>query len=174
MMQLINILSWISGSLIILGCLYFVLELFEKFFNNLTSSVSTYQISCSKAKLCRAIISWGLTNISPYNKNDSVNFSISYYRHKKLMGTFFSTTRHINIYINNHSDVKEIIDTALHEVVHYKQFRLNPKSFNDMYSKHLQEIGYKNHPMEKEARKVAALSTDRCLDYLLTNGLVRK
>jgi len=90
------------------------------------------------------------------------------------MGTFFSTTRHINIYINNHSDVKEIIDTALHEVVHYKQFRLNPKSFNDMYSKHLQEIGYKNHPMEKEAKKVAALSTDRCLDYLLTNGLVRK
>jgi hypothetical protein len=174
MMLFTNILLGISGFLIFLGGLGFLIELFEKSSNKPSSIQVHYQLSCTKAKLCRTIISWGLNNISPYCKNDAVNFSISYYRHKKLMGTFFSSTRQINIYINNHSDVKQIIDTALHEVVHYKQFRLNPRSFNSIYSKHLAEIGYKNHPMEIEARNVAALCTDRCLDYLILNGFVRK
>lgn len=174
MMLLIDILLVISGMLIFLGLLMYILELFEKISNKSVLSARKYQILCTKTQLCRTIISWGLKNISPCKKNDTVNFTISYYRHKRLMGIFFSSTRQINIYVNNHADIKQIIDTVLHEVVHYKQYRLNPRSFNSTYSKLLQSNGYDNHPMEIEARKVAAACIDRCLDYLIVNGLVRK
>jgi hypothetical protein len=133
-----------------------------------------YQLASTKTKICDAIIRWGLKNIDPHLSKERINLKVSYYQHKKLMGVFYSHNCLINIYINNHQDIRQIIDTVLHEVVHYKQYCRNPKNFNCTYTKQLQEIGYDKHPMEIEARRIAVEKTNTCLEYIVRVGLVEK
>ena len=166
-----TILMSISVVLLASGVLLWIWEQYEKW---VSSKASQYTINCSKVKLARTILSWGLTNIQPTSKKQSVNFKVYYHPHKKRMGAFRWSTREIVLYVNNHQNVLELIDTALHEIVHYKQYVVDPRSFEKEYQKLLSNKGYDDHPMEIEARKGAAANVSACLEYLLTHQFVIK
>lgn len=168
MQIILQILFVVSAVLLGSGILLWI---WEKWFD---SDANKYQINCSKVQLARTIISWGLTNIKPTGKKEAVNFKIYYHLHKKRMGVFYGSRKEIVLYVNNHKDVVNFIDTALHEVVHHKQYLENPRSFDKEYQKLLSSVGYENHPMEVEARKLAAEFTPACLEYLLSRNMIIK
>jgi hypothetical protein len=53
----------------------------------------------------------------------------------------------IRIYMNVNKTIKDLISSVIHEYVH----NLQP---NSTYDKLYRRYGYKNHPHEKEARKI--------------------
>lgn len=171
-MQIIPlILLSVSVLLLVLGVFLWFLEVYEKWTSPLSAH---YKINCSKTHLAKTIIRWGLINIRPSGKKESVNFKIYYHLNKKKLGVFYGSRKEIVLYVNNHQQVQELIDTSLHEVIHYKQYLSNPKSFEKEYHQLLSSIGYQHHPMEEEARKLAAEYAPACLEYLLAQNVIIK
>lgn len=135
---------------------------------------NSYRMNCTKTVFVKTVIQWALNHIEPLHHKESIQYKLRYYKHKTKLGVFFSRNREIIIYINNHQTIIEIIDSVLHEVVHYKQFRSDPKCFQRQYEKLLSENGYENHPMEKEARKIASKLVGPCLEFLITQNKLIK
>ena len=134
-----------------------------------------YGLAVNKKAFIKEVIRWGINNLSNHNSSCnaiSVNFEVSYYKHKKHKGVFFSNQNKIRVYINNHSSIDDIIDTSLHEVVHLLQYNLDKKNFQKNYTKLLEEKTYSKHPMEIEARKLAAAHTRACKEFMITQGKI--
>lgn len=136
-----------------------------------------YQLTVNKKRFVLEVIRWGLRNI-PYDgigkKIKSVNFEISYYKHKKNYGVFYSSNKTIKVFVNNHNKIDEFIDTILHEVVHFFQYSADKRNFQTKYKLLLNQFTYVHHPMEIEARKIASQYVNPCFDYLIENGYLTK
>jgi Zn-dependent peptidase ImmA (M78 family) len=63
---------------------------------------------------------------------------------------------HIVIYIRGNDDIQNLIDTIIHEYKHSLQ------NMRKSYCKLERELGYWNHPMEKEARSTAKSLRYKC------------
>lgn len=135
-----------------------------------------YELAINKKQFVFEVVQWGLRNLS-YEGVDhvrkTVNVEISYYPHKKMRGTFSSIQKKIKVYVNNHPDIDELIDTTLHEVVHLLQYCADKKNFEKRYTKLLHEKTYAKHPMEMEAVKLAAYYTPSCKKYMIEQGKLR-
>lgn len=136
-----------------------------------------YQMVVDKKRFIREVIRWGLINI-PYEgmhkiKKRKVYLEISYYKHKKHYGVYCSFNNKIKVYVNNHSKVDELIDSSLHELCHHFQYCTDPKNFQTRYKRLLNEFTYEKHPMEIEARKLAAQYVKPCFQYLVNNGYLK-
>lgn len=154
--------------LLVLGVLQFLHEQGQK----KQPRHKAYSLNCTKTKLTHVIIQWGLKNIRSSGKKESVQFKIYYHKHKKRMGYFRGRNKEIVLYFNNHQHILDIVDTTLHEVVHFKQYLANPRNFEKDYEKLLASIGYDQHPMEIDARTMAAQYRDQCLSYLVAHQWV--
>lgn len=135
-----------------------------------------YSLAVNKKEFVCEVVRWGLRNISyegAEQKRKAINVEVSYYPHKKLHGFYNSSQSMIRIYVNNHPNVDDLIDTTLHEVVHLLQFCSDKKNFEKRYSTLLSEKSYANHPMEIEARKIASANTSACKKYLIEQGKLR-
>jgi len=135
-----------------------------------------YELALNKKAFVIEVVRWGLRNISyegVEQKRKSVNVQVSYYDHKKLHGVYYSSQNTIKIYVNNHQDIDQLIDSTLHEVIHAFQLFSDKQNFQKRYSRLLQEKTYAKHPMEIEARKLAAANTQACKEYLIAQGKLR-
>jgi len=135
-----------------------------------------YELAVNKKAFVIEVVRWGLRNFSyegAEQKRKSVNVQVSYYDHKKLHGDYYSSQNTIKIYVNNHQDIDQLIDTTLHEVIHAFQFFSDKQNFQKRYSRLLQEKTYAKHPMEIEARKLAAANTQACKEFLISQGKLR-
>jgi hypothetical protein len=97
-------------------------------------------------------------------------YRISHYHHKKHMGVLNGSE--IVIYIKNHINVPDIVDTVLHEIAHYIQKCLNPQAFNRASSP--KKNGMVDNSLEKEACQFAEKWLEQCMDYLLDRKIIRK
>ena len=61
----------------------------------------------------------------------------------------------ISIYKNQHRSVLEIVETIIHEWVHYRQSRVK-------YYEYDEKFGYAGNPLEKEAEKIASNLKYKC------------
>lgn len=147
----------VSGYLIIMGCV----GLFTK----------KYQILCDYETLCKNIVSWGIDNLPPFNESNKLSVVIKD-KNKNKMANYFPYSRKIEIYMNSHYNVYEIVDTLLHEITHYKQHQSKPRTILKDYKKLLDVHGYENHPMEIEANKNAKKYTNSCIEYLERNSFI--
>jgi len=96
-------------------------------------------------------------------------FRIRYYGHSQWSGVFDGN---VVVYIKNKSGIREIVNTTLHEVMHYIQ---SCKSKQYKYYDHLTKVhGYLNNPLEVEARAFASEYCDPCLNYLESKKLIKK
>ena len=135
-----------------------------------------YLPAVNKKEFINAVVSWGIKNLSYEGlseKRKPVDVEISYYHHKKMKGYFSSHFKKILVYVNNHESVDDLIDTALHEVVHFFQYCSDKRNYEKNYYKLLKEKTYSNHPMEIEARLIAAAHKDDCRKYLVEKGILR-
>jgi len=97
------------------------------------------------------------------------DFQIRYYRHSQWSGVFDGF---VVVYIKNKPEVREIVNTTLHEVMHYIQ---SCKSKQYKYYDHLTQVhGYLNNPLEVEARAFASEHCDPCLNHLESKKIIKK
>ncbi len=186
-----QIIHWIQGlskyEFALLAFIYilFILWLFisssksdEKKRNSFFWQRSNYLLAVDKKRFIIEIARWGLTNIDHHGsnlvKNKSINLEVSYYHHKKKYGIYYANQKKIKVYVNAHNKIDDMIDTTLHEVVHHFQYCSDPKNFKKKYDTLLHQCTYEKHPMEIEARSVAAKHVKSCFNYLIQQGYVKK
>ncbi len=136
-----------------------------------------YWLSGNKKRFIKEVISWGINNIniqSEQKREGAVNYEVSYYRHKTIKGVFFPIQNKIRIYVNNHINIIDLIDSSLHEVVHALQYCADKKGYQKKYTKLLEEHNYASHPMEVEARLLAERNLKPCIEYLYQKGFLVK
>ena len=96
-------------------------------------------------------------------------YKVYYYKHKKYLGLFNGG---IVIYLKSNNDIPMLVDTTLHEIMHYIQSQSN-KKFN-LYEEYTRTYGYYRNPFEVESRQFAAEHTPGCLEYLVSRNLIIK
>jgi len=144
---------------------------------SLFQSTPEFEMAVDKKRFIHEVIQWGLTNMQyegiKKGKKRNVNLEISYYKHKKFYGIYCSYNNKIRVYVNAHNNINELIDSALHELCHHYQYCTDPRNFQIRYKKLLDEYTYEKHPMEIEARKIAAAYVKPCFEYLVENGFLK-
>jgi len=136
-----------------------------------------YRMSVNKKKFVIEVVKWALMNLEYkglIKHKWNVDVEISYYDHKKVHGLFYSGINKIKIFVNNHKRVEDLVDSCIHEVVHYLQFSHDPKNYSKNYKLFLDKMTYQRHPMEIEARTIAASHTKNCMNYLIQKGFITK
>jgi hypothetical protein len=134
-------------------------------------SKKQYTSTVKKAALIRATLHWCVQHLGyPPGRRQLPELEISYYKHQKMHGFFNFNTRRIKIYPNNHDSVTSIINTVIHEYIHFLE--VTNKETRGQYSKFHQETGYDNNPFEVSARKKAEEHTPHCVTYLLRKGIL--
>jgi hypothetical protein len=136
-----------------------------------------YQITVNKKRFVLEVIRWGLRNI-PYEgltqrRRRAVNLEVSYYKHKKNNGVYCSSQNKIKVYVNTHSKISQLIDSSIHELCHHFQYCADPRNYQTRYNR-LMEYTYAKHPMEIEARNMAAKYVNPCFEYLVQKGYLKK
>ena len=137
-----------------------------------------YQLRVNKKRFVIEVIRWGMRNI-PYEgltnkRKRSVHLEISYYQHKKNHGVYCSSDNKIKVYVNTHSKIDELIDSSIHELCHHLQYCADPRNYQTRYKRLLDEYTYAKHPMEIEARNMAAKYVNPCFKYLVEKGYLKK
>jgi hypothetical protein len=136
-----------------------------------------YKLRVNKKRFVIEVVKWALMNLEYKGvvlKKWNVDVEISYYNHKKVHGLFYSGINKIKIFVNNHKKIEDLVDSCIHEVVHYLQFCHDPKNYSKNYKLLLDKLSYQKHPMELEARSIAASYTKSCMKYLIEKGFLTK
>lgn len=97
------------------------------------------------------------------------SYRISYYQHKKFMGIY---NGEIVIYVNTAKDIPSLVDTVLHEVMHYIQAQTN-KQYR-LYDEYTRSYGYHRNPFEVECRAFAAQHTAKCIEHLAAKNIIKQ
>lgn len=159
------IISLISACV---GILYLVLNLISRILTGINKRNWISNVSYST--LVKETVHF--TNDILYQKGIRYfpRYRVSYYHHKKHMGVLNGSE--IVIYIKNHTNVPDIVDTVLHEIAHYIQKCMDPQAFNR--ASRPNKNGMIDNSLEKEACQFAEKWLDHCMDYLLDRKIIRK
>lgn len=129
------------------------------------------RLNVSKSKFITQVIEWCKQNLEhPKHHKYYPVVEVKYYKTKKVSGDYSSSNRIIRIFVNNHQTIDELIDTCIHEYVHYLQmpFKTNQVEYN----KYNKTKGYFNNPYEIDARERAAFHTPICIKDLKRLGYI--
>lgn len=75
-------------------------------------------------------------------------------------GTYNPTTHEIIVYVNNHSTIKELTNTIIHEYIHARQ---KNRSFNKKYNEQNNTVGYLKNIYEVESRIISGKNEKKCV-----------
>ena len=128
------------------------------------SKFEVNQLSIPKSKFIIMINDWCYANIKSNNPKPSI--SVSYYKHKKMAGVYFSSNNSIIVFVNNCPKLIDIVNVVCHEYNHSIQ---RTKGFDKLYNRYTQEKGYWDNPFERNCREIAERYQYHCLNDLLTN-----
>lgn len=150
------------------GILYLLLNLISEILSGINKKKWISNVSCST--LVKETVHF--TNDILYQKGIRYfpRYRVSYYHNKKHMGVLNGSE--IVIYIKNHTNVPDIVDTVLHEIAQNIQKCLDPQAFNRISSPN--KDGMVDNSLEKEACQFAEKWLDHCMDYLLDRKIIRK
>jgi hypothetical protein len=131
-----------------------------------------YTPAVNKAALIRATVRWCACNLGyPPGHRKLPGLEISYYKHKKFHGLFFSGNRKIRIYPNNHASAASLINTIIHEYIHYLE--VTNVQNQQLYNQYTLQSGYEKNPFEISARKKADEFTPACIQDLVKEGMLK-
>jgi hypothetical protein len=131
-------------------------------------------INVPKTKLVNEALKWCMNYMDyPTGHKYYPTIKIVYYKMKRSRyGDYTSQTRTIRIFINQHESSNSIVNTVIHEYVHYIQMPTNQQHLQ--YDRLLKAKGYNNHPFELEANSIAKLLSPKCISYLVKIGYLTK
>ena len=129
------------------------------------------RLNVSKSKFITQVIEWCKQNLEhpKYHKYYPI-VEVLYYKNQKRNGFYLPSNLTIKIFVNNHQTINELVDTCIHEYVHYLQM---PHQTNQLeYNKFNKTRGYYKNPYEIEARERAAFYTPKCIKDLKSLGYI--
>lgn len=132
-----------------------------------------HQLNVAKSMFIRIVINWCKENIE-HSKHHKYypTIEIKYYKTKKLMGDYSPANRLIRIFINNHETIEDLVNTLIHEYIHYLQMPRLQEQLE--YAKFNQTKGYQNNPYEIDAEEKACIYTPKCINYLIKLNYISK
>jgi hypothetical protein len=107
----------------------------------------------------------------PKGKKAGPRLLLRYYQHRKVMGTYQQRSKTITLYWGRHVDLKEVVNTLIHEYQHFLDIRTNQE--DKAYDKELKQIGYQDVSYERRARQVADRWEKACLQEMKQRGLLK-
>jgi hypothetical protein len=137
-------------------CIHMIMDLL---FGRPTFSLLTPTSSLDRAKvrdIVKLATKWCVANFGVNNRRQKP-FKVSIRKQiggSPRYGEFNCEENTIVIYYNNCKNIREMIQTVIHEYTHYMQ------PVRGSYFKLLKEYGYDAHPMEIEARENETLYKD--------------
>ena len=135
-----------------------------------TSSLQAVQVP--KVAFAREVIRWCMQHLGqPKGSKTGPRLLLRYYRHRKVMGTYQQRSKTIRLYWGSHANLKEVVNTLIHEYQHFLDIRTNQE--DKAYDKELKQIGYQDNSYEKKAREVANRWEKTCLQELAQKGLLK-
>jgi uncharacterized membrane protein len=132
-------------------------------------SAKIRDLKISKKKMVKNVLQWCELNHSLSKNRGKLSYSIKYYNHTQLEGSYCGYTKSITIYITPEKRIIDVVDTLLHEYQHHIEMRTQKEV--RLYYKQLSEIGYDKHPMEITAREFAKQHRDKCFETFKNNWL---
>jgi len=153
--------------------IFYIIGLISEYNNSPSPfrKLKNYTLHVPKAKFINYVIEWCKQNMEhpKYHKYYPI-VEVKYYKTKKVSGDYSSSNRIIRIFVNNHQTIDELVDTCIHEYVHYLQlpFKTNQVEYN----KFNKTRGYHKNPYEIEAREKAAFYTPKCIKDLKRLGYI--
>ena len=164
---------------IVIGLLSFVflisifsLKLEEKEINtsNKFKWFKTYELNTSKAAYIREVLKWCAINMNDKKVKTLPLLEISYHKHKKNAGVYYSHNKLIRINVNNHNNVLALTDTIIHEYQHHLDMpsQKHQKEYNELIA----TVGYWNNPYEKKARESAKKHREICAKEMYSKGIL--
>ena len=162
--------------MILLGIIFIVGSLIEnsngQFHNKIQYKFKKNQtINVPKSKFVNIVIDWCKKNLEhpKYHKYYPM-VEVKYYKYKKASGDYSSSNKIIRIFVNNHQTIEDLVNTCIHEYVHYLQmpYQANQEEYNRFNKTN----GYLNNPYEVEARERAELYTPQCIKHLIKMGYI--
>ncbi|RAR73808.1 hypothetical protein [Flavobacterium aciduliphilum] len=162
--------------MISLGLLYVIGLVIEDNKKNY-QSVKNYRtkknqkLNVNKSKFVNLVIDWCKQNLEHprYHKYYPI-VEVKYYKTKKVSGDYSSSKKIIRIFVNNHQTISELVDTCIHEYIHYLQMPFQSNQVE--YDKLNKTNAYYNNPYEVEAREKAAFHTPQCIKELKRLGYI--
>ena len=125
-----------------------------------------------KVAFAREVIRWCMQHLGlPKGKKAGPRLLLRYYRHRKVMGTYLQRSKTITLYWGSHVDLREVVNTLIHEYQHFLDIRTNQE--DKAYDKELKQIGYQDVSYERRARQVADRWEKACLQEMKQRGLLK-
>ena len=152
MVKIVNIIS------IILVIPYLLVILLESL-----SCKRVRDLKVPKKKFILLVLKWCASNLGTINHR--YELKIHYYGNKKYSGRYFNRGKQIVIYVVPNLRLIDLVDTVIHEYIHYLQF-VN-KSVEKDYNKQLSDVGYWKVKYEVEAREMAKKYRDNCFNSVM-------
>jgi predicted SprT family Zn-dependent metalloprotease len=130
----------------------------------------TYELNTSKAAYIREVLKWCAKNMNDKKVKTLPHLEISYYKHKKNAGVYYSQNKLIRINVNNHNNVLALTDTIIHEYQHHLDMpsQKHQKEYNELIA----AIGYWNNPYEIKARESAKKHREICAKEMCSRGFL--
>jgi hypothetical protein len=101
-------------------------------------------------------LEWAIRNLGGKRMNNKQPLRLRYrWNVKKWSGEYIYKSNTIFVYPNGQRNVRDLIDTIIHEFIHHKQCMKR-------YKRLLKRKGYKDHPMEEEAIWFARMYRTPC------------
>jgi hypothetical protein len=130
----------------------------------------TYELNTSKAAYIREVLKWCAINMNDKKVKTLPLLEISYHKHKKNFGVYYSHNKLIRINVNNHNNVLELNDTIIHEFQHFLD--MPSQKHQNEYENMLKTKGYFNNPYEIKARLSAKKNRDICAKEMCSKGFL--
>jgi hypothetical protein len=139
---------------------------------NRVSTAKGQAVQVPKSVFVREVIRWCMQHQGlPKGSKTGPRLLLRYYRHRKVMGTYQQRSKTITLYWGSHVDLKEVVNTLIHEYQHFLDIRTNQE--DKAYDKELKQIGYQQNSFEKKAREAANRWELACLQEMSSRGLLK-
>lgn len=136
------------------------------------STAKGQAVQVPKSAFAREVICWCMQHLGlPKRSKTGPRLLLRYYRHRKVMGTYQQRSKTITLYWGSHVDLKEVVNTLIHEYQHFLDIRTNQE--DRAYDKELKQIGYQDNSYEKKAREAANRWDKACLKEMSSRGLLK-
>jgi hypothetical protein len=136
------------------------------------STAKGQAVQVPKSVFVREVIRWCMQHQGlPKGSKTGPRLLLRYYRHRKVMGTYQQRSKTITLYWGSHVDLKEVVNTLIHEYQHFLDIRTNQE--DKAYDKELKQIGYQQNSFEKKAREAANRWDKACLQEMKQRGLLK-
>jgi hypothetical protein len=127
-----------------------------------SSGLKVKDLKIPRRTFVMLVLKWCTANLG--TNSYPFNLQIYYHRNLKWGGRYKHWNRLIIVYVYEDLLLLDLVDSVVHEYIHYLQFA--KKNTERDYNESFNELGYWQNTFEVEARKQAGKFKDSCFEWV--------